>query len=134
MFGEAGRVIKFRDICAQDLNDEEKAKKLGELMNDSHTSCRDLYDCSSEELDLLTGLALKHGAVGSRLTGAGWGGCCVSLVKEADSQEFIDSIIQKYYLNKENKLAITDDLDMYIFSSYPAFGATVLDPQYEVWF
>lgn len=103
-------------------------------MNASHASCRDLYECSSEELEKLTQLGKKLGAYGSRLTGAGWGGCCVSLVKESDSENFIQEVMNQYYLNKENKLAITDDLNMYVFSSYPASGATVLDPQYEVWF
>lgn len=103
-------------------------------MNNSHNSCRDLYDCSSEELEKLTGICKKLGAFGSRLTGAGWGGCCVSLVKESESEKFCQDIMSQFYLNKQNQLAITDDLNMYVFASYPGSGATILDPQYEVWF
>jgi len=134
VFNEASRVIKFKEICEQEINADEKAKRIGELMNESHASCREFYDCSSEELEKLIGIKIKLGAIGSRLTGAGWGGCCVSLVKEAESEKFIQEVMNQFYLKKENKLAITDDLDMYIFASYPASGARVLDPQYEVWF
>jgi len=136
VFGEAGRVIEFRDICNNDSKEmslEERAKRLGDLMNESHKSCKELYDCSSEQLDKLINLARTQGALGSRLTGAGWGGCCVSLVKESESEKFIQEIMNQYYMNEEEKLEIKDDLNMYIFSSYPASGAAVLNPEHEVW-
>lgn len=74
-------MYQFKDICSDDsLQEDDKVNKLGKLMNESHTSCRDLFDCSSDNLDEITQLARDSGALGSRLTGAGWGGCCVSLV------------------------------------------------------
>lgn len=55
VFSESKRVYDFKTICDDNILEEEsKVKKLGELMNDSHFSCRDLYECSSEELDELT--------------------------------------------------------------------------------
>ena len=61
-------------------------------MNESHASCRDLYDCSSDELEVLTKLCKSSGAYGSRLTGAGWGGCAISLVHFVKVPEFLKAI------------------------------------------
>ena len=83
VFGEAKRVHDFKETCeAEGMTEEERVNKLGELMNQSQTSCDMLYDCSSKQLNELTKLARDSGALGSRLTGAGWGGCTVSLVKK----------------------------------------------------
>ena len=83
VFTEAKRVYDYKQICDDDtLNEDIKVSKLGELMNESHKSCHELYDCSSPELEELTSLCRKAGALGSRLTGAGWGGCCVSLIRK----------------------------------------------------
>jgi len=69
-------------------------------MNESQESCRDLYECSCPEIDEITELAKKRGAFGSRLTGAGWGGCTVSLVAEEQSKEFMKAMIADYYDQK----------------------------------
>lgn len=55
---------------------------FGELMNASHESLKEDYDVSSDELDTLVELAQSEGALGARMTGAGFGGCIVSLVDE----------------------------------------------------
>ena len=105
------------------------------LMNESHYSCRDKYECSSNELDELTELCRKSGALGSRLTGAGWGGCCVSLVKSDDLESFINKVYSYYEKVRERgeELWITDDLERYLFATQPAQGASVIDPQYTLW-
>lgn len=55
VFGEAQRVYQFKDTCdSEAITEEERVKKLGTLMNESHYSCRDLYECSSDQLDELT--------------------------------------------------------------------------------
>ncbi|MFI5335452.1 MAG: galactokinase [Opitutales bacterium] len=58
------------------------AGRLGRLMNDSHSSLRDDYEVSCQELDVITELArTQPGCLGARMTGAGFGGCAVALVR-----------------------------------------------------
>ena len=71
VYSEALLVYKFKQVCS--TSNQDQLKELGTLMNQSHTSCRELFDCSCPELDELTNLARQSGAFGSRLTGAGWG-------------------------------------------------------------
>ena len=69
----------------------------GRLMDESHFSLRDLYEVSSEELDLFTDLARRHPACfGARLTGAGFGGCAIALVSAGDADSFIDEVHTAY--------------------------------------
>ncbi len=64
--------------------------RFGQLMNESHFSLRDLYQVSSRELDWLTDWARSQdGVLGSRMTGAGFGGCTVSLVSKANVADFM---------------------------------------------
>jgi N-acetylgalactosamine kinase len=94
---EAQRVHEFKRVCDQeDLNEDSKIQQLGKLMNESQHSCNLYYDCSSIELNELTQLARDSGALGSRLTGAGWGGCSVSLVKKDILEDFITAMYTYY--------------------------------------
>ncbi len=75
-------------------------ESFGKLMNQSHISLRDDYDVSCEEIDILVDLAWKiSGVLGSRITGGGFGGCTVSIVKDESIDTFIDTI-GKTYLEK----------------------------------
>src|SRR5881409_1745143 len=55
-------------------------KRFGELLYESHESCRRLYACSTPELDTIVAAARRAGALGARLTGAGWGGAVLVLL------------------------------------------------------
>ncbi|MEY8508247.1 galactokinase [Lachnospiraceae bacterium 42-17] len=73
---------------------------FGELMNSSHISLRDDYEVSCKEIDILVDLAWKtEGVIGSRITGGGFGGCTVSIVKNEAVDTFVKEI-GKAYLDK----------------------------------
>ena len=57
-----------------------RLKRFGGLLYESHESCRRLYDCSTPELDTIVAAARRAGALGARLTGAGWGGAVLVLL------------------------------------------------------
>jgi galactokinase len=78
--------LKSNDICA-----------VGQLMIASHQSLRDDYEVSCEELNVMTEAALKvEGVYGSRMTGAGFGGCTVSLVDESAVPAFTQQVASEY--------------------------------------
>ena len=71
--------------------------RFGELMNQSHISLRDDYAVSCDEIDILVDLAWKiPGVIGSRITGGGFGGCTVSIVKNDSVDTFIENIGTAY--------------------------------------
>ena len=70
---------------------------FGKLMNASHVSLRDDYEVTGKELDTLVEAAWKQeGVIGSRMTGAGFGGCTVSIVKEEAIDGFIKNVGEIY--------------------------------------
>ena len=74
------------------LKDNDIAK-FGELMNASHVSWRDDYKVSCEEIDILVDLAWQvDGVIGSRITGGGFGGCTVSIVKNDAVDTFMEQV------------------------------------------
>lgn len=70
---------------------------LGELLNASHASLRDLYEVTGIELDTLAAAAQAHPAcIGSRMTGAGFGGCTVSIVQKSGVEDFQTRVTAEY--------------------------------------
>ena len=91
----------------------------GRHMNDSHFSLRDLYEVSCEELDLMTEIARKQPACyGARMTGAGFGGCAVALVRKEAAGSFCDTVFRAY----TGKV----DLPAALFPCRPVAGARLL--------
>ena len=82
-----------RTIRAVKALKENDIAEFGRLMNQSHISLRDDYEVSCEEIDVLVYLAWKiDGVIGSRITGGGFGGCTVSIVKNDAVDTFIDQV------------------------------------------
>lgn len=72
-------------------------EELGRLLNESHYSLRDLYEVTGKELDMLSELARKETCcLGSRMIGAGFGGCTISIVKKDAVEGFINRVDKAY--------------------------------------
>jgi galactokinase len=95
---------------------------VGQLMYASHNALRDDYEVSCTELDAVVEIAEnighKGGVYGCRMTGGGFGGCCVALVKASAAEAITKKIAADYQLKTNIKPAI--------FSSRPAAGAAIL--------
>ncbi|ORY66053.1 ribosomal protein S5 domain 2-type protein [Pseudomassariella vexata] len=129
VFTEALRVLDFltlledksRHSASEDTTDYNK--KLGDLMNATQDSCRDLYECSCPEIDEICTIAREAGAYGSRLTGAGWGGCSVHLVPADKADAVKKALVEKYYSKRKLSEA---DMEAAIVVSRPMNGSAVL--------
>ena len=83
---EAGEALEQHDL-----------QQFGKLMRESHASLRDDYEVSSDELDLMVELAEKvDGVYGARMTGGGFGGSTINLVREEQVDEFRARVSEEY--------------------------------------
>lgn len=100
-FWEAHRVYTFRACLAHaSVIDHTRINWLGRLINDSQASCRDLYDNSCPEVNSICDIARKSGAIGSRLTGAGWGGGTVHFIGVEQIDKVKEALKHEYYLKR----------------------------------
>ena len=127
VLSEAIRVQDFIALLkapppASKTDGEALLRKLGDLMNATQASCRDVYECSCPELDELCAIARKAGSYGSRLTGAGWGGCSVHLVPK-DKVEAIRAAWQEEYYAKRFPDMDKEKLEQAVVVTEPGHGA-----------
>ncbi len=124
LFRRARHVVSEidRTTTAADALASSRWDEVGELMVASHASLRDDYEVSCEELDLLVAaasdLGIERGVIGSRMTGGGFGGCTVSLVKTDSVSSIAEEICDRY--RKQTGIEAT------AFATLPAQGARVL--------
>lgn len=119
VISENRRVLDFVDAL--------KAKnlpKLGLLMAESHASLRNDYGVSCPELDAMVDAALKAGAIGARLTGAGFGGAAVALVEEQSVTQFLRNA-EQYYRDR------VIPFEPRLVACRPSRGAQILEVQGE---
>jgi galactokinase len=89
---ENARVLAFVEACQRD-----DQQRMGRLMAESHYSLRDDYQVSCPEIDFLVDIASGlEGVVGSRITGGGFGGCTVNLVRDGFAESFRHAIAPPY--------------------------------------
>lgn len=126
---EARRVISFKDTLSSGRSGEklnsDQVSYLGALMNATQNSCRDVYECSCPEIDEICTIARKNGALGSRLTGAGWGGCTVHLVPQARVEVVVAALMQEYYHKRFPDMS-EDKMKEAIVVSKPGPGSSLI--------
>lgn len=124
VFRRARHVISEneRTVQAAECFREGDLAEVGELMYASHASLRDDYEVSCSELDAVVAIAQKIGSkggvIGCRMTGGGFGGCAVALVKSANLETIIRRVADDY--EAQTRIIPT------VFVSRPAAGATVI--------
>lgn len=133
VFAEARRAINFLSLLESeapttDADSTALINDLGALLNDTQDSCRDVYECSCPELDELCKLARSAGSAGSRLTGAGWGGCTVHLVP-ADKVDAVTAAWREKFYKKRFPDMTEEKLQEAIVVSKPGRGSCVFDVQ-----
>jgi N-acetylgalactosamine kinase len=123
IFSEWQRVLQAAELLSQ-----QNLAAFGHLMTAAQASSRDDYELSTPELDRLVELGVQNGALGSRLTGAGFGGCTLHLVPPAETEKFIETLKTAYYRQPEKSLPQNFNWDAFIFSCKAVDGAGVVYP------
>ncbi|VVC25844.1 Hypothetical protein CINCED_3A016918 [Cinara cedri] len=117
VFEEAKRMEMFCDLC----ENSGTTSDLGQLMNESHSSLRDLYQCSHPDLEELVDVCKRGHAFGCKLTGGGWGGCVVAMVPSASADEFVEFVKDQFYSKRNFD-------EKCIFATNPSEGACAYLP------
>lgn len=127
VFAESLRVHEFRGLCLDkgaSTTDLSLYTSLGSLMNASHDSLAKDYENTCDELESIIAIARSNGSLGSRLTGAGWGGSTVHLVPKDQVEGLVQALKDGYYAKRWPDLK-ADDVEKAILESQPAGGACV---------
>lgn len=123
VLGEADRV----DACAAALERGDLGT-ASRMMDESHASCRDLYGISTPRIESLVKAAKAAGALTARITGAGFGGSVVAMVRREDSRQFRERIYEAYFLRMlDADSEAVSRCEECILECIPSDGAHVVD-------
>lgn len=116
---ECQRVMDCREALQ-----EKNYEKVGELLIQSHTSLKDNFEVSIPEIDILVEIALEQeGVYGARITGGGFGGCIVALVKTEKADAVMNALVKEY--------KVRTGIEATAFVTSPAQGARVMTAEEE---
>ena len=102
VIGENERTVKAAEVMRRG-----DAAALGKLMNQSHEDLRDNFEVSSDALNAMVDNARTHKACyGARMTGAGFGGCAMALIKAGEAEDFVRHTAEGYEKQTGNKPAV----------------------------
>ena len=126
VFSEALRVLAFKKLLQSPPPDANSTllPKLGAILNESHASSRDVHRHSCPEIDQMCKIALEAGSYGSRVTGAGWGGCSVHLVPKEKVGAIKAAWEEKYYRKREPHITKEKLMEAVVVSE-PGHGSMV---------
>ncbi|UZJ57269.1 hypothetical protein CBS101457_006589 [Exobasidium rhododendri] len=131
VFEESLRVLEFKAQCMKASSASLSTKdinaiyrRLGKIMLESKNSLFDNYENGCEELRKVCQIAEENGSLGSRPTGAGWGGSTVSLVEQRNAQKIVTALRKEYYETKFPGIS-DDDFNDAVLISQPAKGACI---------
>ncbi|KAJ3338573.1 galactokinase [Gonapodya sp. JEL0774] len=125
VLSESERVFAFREVC--ETGGADALKELGRLMDESQASCRDLFECSCDEIDEVCKIGRSLGSLGSRLTGAGWGGCTVHLVPDSEMERFTEGMLREYHSKRfPQKIDVPGWKTEVIFGGRPGEGGGII--------
>lgn len=122
VFSETLRVEEFVGVLQNDkMCDSAKIEALGRIMNDGQDSLRMQFDSSLAEVDELITFCRESGALGSRMTGAGWGGYIVNIVPDDRKEKFLRNLQQR--MGKERVIDIEPSAGASIYAIHSNYGA-----------
>lgn len=122
VFNESLNVLRFKSACQN--GDKDAYKVLGETMHASQETLFEIYENGCPELRKVCQVAEANGALGSRPTGAGWGGSTVSLVEQSKVESVVNALRKGYYAEKYPNMTDEEFADA-VLVSQPAQGACI---------
>ncbi|QPG75506.1 hypothetical protein FOA43_002861 [Brettanomyces nanus] len=129
VFNESLRVLEVLQLFTDPESSQDSGKFLSEfgaIMNASQDSLRDLFNNSCDACDELNAVARSNGSIGSRITGAGFGGSLVHITTEDKLPGLITAVTEQYYKKRFPQIT-KEELSQAIVVTKPAVGGCIID-------